>query len=127
MADDYKVGYRKPPPATRFKKGQSGNSKGRPKGSRNLDSIVASVLNKPVTITEHGRRRTVPAIEAVLLGLMGDALKADPKSRALVTNLALQAASQAPPDAPTNTSKDQEIMSRLAQRLRRQAREGSGK
>lgn len=32
---DYEVGYGKPPAETRFKKGQSGNPNGRPKGSRN--------------------------------------------------------------------------------------------
>ena len=35
-SDDGQVGYRKPPVHTRFKPGQSGNPKGRPKGPRNL-------------------------------------------------------------------------------------------
>jgi hypothetical protein len=32
---DYEVGYSKPPKASRFARGQSGNRKGRPKGARN--------------------------------------------------------------------------------------------
>jgi hypothetical protein len=31
----YEVGFRRPPVASRFKPGQSGNRKGRPKGARN--------------------------------------------------------------------------------------------
>ena len=32
---DYDVGFAKPPAASRFKPGRSGNPKGRPKGARN--------------------------------------------------------------------------------------------
>ena len=33
---DYEVGYGKPPPHTRFVKGQLGNSRGRPRGAKNM-------------------------------------------------------------------------------------------
>ena len=127
MADDYKVGYRKPPPAGRFKKGQSGNPKGRTKGHKNLKSIIEGVLAKPVSITERGKRRTIPAIEAMLLETMADALKRDPKARALMTNLALQSDAQAPPEATPNAAKDNEVMQRLIARLRRQPGSGEEK
>jgi hypothetical protein len=39
--DDYGVGYRKPPKASRWRKGQSGNPRGRQKGARNLNSLFA--------------------------------------------------------------------------------------
>lgn len=38
--DDGKVGYGKPPKNTRFKAGQSGNPKGRPKGQSNLTKLI---------------------------------------------------------------------------------------
>lgn len=42
----YAVGYRKPPRNTRFKKGQSGNPKGRPKGSRNMPPEATRTLRQ---------------------------------------------------------------------------------
>ena len=37
---DYQVGYGKPPIETRFKSGQSGNPRGRPKGAKNKTSRI---------------------------------------------------------------------------------------
>lgn len=34
MSDDYEIGYRRPPKGSRFKPGQSGNSRGRPGRAR---------------------------------------------------------------------------------------------
>ena len=50
---DYPVGYGKPPQHTRFHQGQSGNPRGRPKGSRNLSTLMAKALNEPVVISEN--------------------------------------------------------------------------
>ena len=57
--NNYAVGYGKPPLHTRFKKGQSGNVHGRPKGSRNLAGVLERELNSPVTINENGQRKTI--------------------------------------------------------------------
>ena len=43
---NHSVGYGRPPEATRFKPGQSGNPKGRPKGSKNLRTLFAEELRR---------------------------------------------------------------------------------
>lgn len=75
------VGYGKPPTTTRFKKGQSGNPRGRPRNARNKDIPYDSLLGQMVTIREDGRERRVTAAEAFLLhltkkGLAGDSASA---------------------------------------------------
>ncbi|MDB5317781.1 MAG: hypothetical protein JWO26_370 [Rhodospirillales bacterium] len=44
---NYKVGYGRPPQGTRFKKGQSGNPKGRPKGAVDMGSVFQRVVARP--------------------------------------------------------------------------------
>ena len=75
----YEVGYGKPPKATRFKAGQSGNPKGRPKGSRNampkdpiserLKSLVLEEAYRPIQIRDGGTLLKIPAIQAALRSL----------------------------------------------------------
>lgn len=43
---DYEVGYRKPPKKHQFKKGQSGNRKGRPKKKESSDDLWQRILNE---------------------------------------------------------------------------------
>jgi hypothetical protein len=46
MTDDYEVGYKKPPKATQFKPGQSGNPAGRPKSKpadKRLEALLTAI------------------------------------------------------------------------------------
>jgi hypothetical protein len=75
--DDYKVGYGKPPHHTRFKRGQSGNPRGRPPGAKNLSTLLTEALNEPVVIAENGGRRKISKREAIIKQLVNQSAKGD--------------------------------------------------
>lgn len=85
--DDYKVGKGKPPKATRFKKGQSGNPKGRPKGSQNPATIFNRIAREVITVTENGRTRKLTKLEGIILQAHNKALAGKPKSVSDYLNL----------------------------------------
>lgn len=93
------VGYGRPPSATKFRKGQSGNPKGRPR-NRSRDLPYNSVLGQMVTIREEGRERRVTAAEAFLLQLTQKGLAGD-SAAARATLAAIETArSKETPDNP---------------------------
>ena len=86
----YEVGYRRPPVHSRFQPGQSGNPKGRPKGSPNLQTLVSKILNEQVSLREGQEVRKVSKAEAVLRGLVIAALKGDQRSVVTLFRIAEQ-------------------------------------
>ena len=77
---DYEVGFGRPPAASRFKPGQSGNPHGRRKGSKNLGQLLVDALSARVTVTEHGRTRRITKQEVIVLGIVNGAARRDPKA-----------------------------------------------
>ena len=77
---DYEIGYGRPPKSTRFKPGQSGNTKGRPKGSTNLENLLNKALDAKVTIETPNGTKRITKREAIMLKWVNQALSGDPKS-----------------------------------------------
>ena len=88
--DDESAGYKKPPKAGQFKPGQSGNPKGRPKGSRNLKTDLNNLMKKRITIREGGKARSTSALEAVLLSLFGSATRGDVRASTTLINTVMK-------------------------------------
>jgi hypothetical protein len=83
----YDVGYGKPPKAAQFKKGQSGNLRGRPKGSLNVATALERELNQRVTVKENGQSRTITKFEAAIKQLVNKAASGDGKAIQFLVNL----------------------------------------
>jgi hypothetical protein len=64
--EDYKVGPGKPPKHTRFQPGQSGNPKGRPKGSQNVKTLFNKVGRESVRVKHNGRSRKLTKQQVIV-------------------------------------------------------------
>ena len=86
-ASDYVVGYRRPPKATRFTAGKSGNPKGRPKGSRSVGAVLQDIIQQKIAVTENGKTRRISALEVMLRRLANDAMRSDAGAMKLLLSL----------------------------------------
>ena len=78
------VGFAKPPKSTQFKKGQSGNSKGRRKGIRNFGTVLSDELNQKIEVIEGGRKRKKTKGEIALAQVVNKAAQGDLRANAIV-------------------------------------------
>jgi hypothetical protein len=86
--DSYAVGYGKPPLASRFQPGQSGNAKGRPKGRKNLKTLIRQAMTAKITVQEGSSGRHVTKLEGVVLRQLQNALKGNDRSAMAVIKMA---------------------------------------
>jgi hypothetical protein len=100
----FDVGYGKPPTANQFKPGQSGNPKGRAKGSRNkvpsttslefgsqpANQMLLQEAYRPVTIREGEKVIALPAIQAVFRAMGVSAMKGNRLAQRTMAELVQQ-------------------------------------
>ena len=96
--DDYEVGYGKPPKANRFKKGQSGNPKGRKKQDRTIRAIMQKISAETVTVKLPEGSRQMAALEFVLLSMRNRAAKGDNRATSQFIDLTMAAFGIGEPD-----------------------------
>ncbi len=114
---DYQVGFKKPPVHSQFKKGQSGNAKGRPKGTQNFITVINRALNEKIPIVENGRRRSITKLEATVKQLCNKAAQGDARSIQQVLSLGSLIGIQAPKSIKELDNDESAVMASLLKKL----------
>jgi len=87
----YKIGYKKPPKLSRFRKGKSGNPSGRPKkvpALRDPGTILEAVDNEEIVVTDNGKRKRMTKAEIQFRISFTKATKGDLPTARLLLDMA---------------------------------------
>jgi hypothetical protein len=119
-ARDYVVGYGKPPVHSRFQKGRSGNPKGRPRGRKNMSTLLSAALDASIIVVENGRRKKITKREAIVTQLVNKSASADLKATQIVLAMLqdVEARAEGSGDPAALTDADLEIIQRIQARFR---------
>lgn len=120
----YKVGYKRPPEHTRFRKGHSGNPSGRPKDTPNVATALKRALGERVVVTEKGERRSLSKLEVMVKQLVNKAAGGDLRAFAQVQTL-IERDLAAGTSAAGNEAlheEDQKVLQGLFRRMRQEVR-----
>ena len=113
----HKVGYGRPPTATQFKPGKSGNPRGRPKGPKSVGAVLNDILHRRIEVTENGRTHRIPVLEVMLRRLANEAVRSDPRALKLMLSI-MDRYAEAPevgPHLEEMLAEDREILMRFLQ------------
>ncbi len=130
MPGDYEVGYKKPPPRTRFRKGRSGNPKGRPKATKNLKTDLMEELRERILLREGTTQKRVSKQRALVKSLTAKAILGDTRAASAILGMIyrlLEDETSAQDDTPL-TGEERAVLESLEARfLHRAQRKAGGK
>lgn len=114
------VGYGRPPEHTQFKPGQSGNPKGRPRGTVNMATVLERTLREKVNTVENGRRKSISKFEAALKQLTNKAASGDLSALRLLSALVASAeerTNEANTSSPVHPEIDERVVQGILERF----------
>jgi len=113
------VGYCKPPKSSRFKPGESGNPRGRPRGSLNWGMVLQRALGEKVVINENGRCKVMTKLEAAIMQLVNKAASGDGKAMRYLCQLVVSAEERSVAVEPTAqiSETDRKVMNNVLKRF----------
>jgi hypothetical protein len=116
---NYAVGYKRPPVATRFRRGSVGNPRGRPKKQKTVGQIIEEGLTTKIRVEKDGQSKTMTALEHIIAKLIEEAAGGD--MRAISTVFALEHRYKHSPETTLNMKEldeqDRELVARYAPML----------
>ena len=116
------IGYKRPPVATRWKKGQSGNPSGKKKGTPDLKSDLVAELAEIIQINEGGASRRITKQRALLKALAARGIQGDARAANLMLKLierVLEPEQSPPPPSRPVSAEDEAILEAYLQRQKR--------
>lgn len=101
------VGYKNPPLHTRFKPGQSGNPRGRPKRAQSLKAVILNTLAARITVRTAGGEQKMSKLNALIHKLVELAMKGN--ARALTILLSLYQSAAPEPSAQEIPDREEDL------------------
>jgi hypothetical protein len=104
---------------TRFKRGQSGNPRGRPPGAKNLATLLNEALNELVVISENGGRKRISKRQAAFKRLVNEAAKGNWRALKLLVDILQDIERRAEPQTEESSFSlaDEKVLAQLRVRL----------
>jgi hypothetical protein len=127
MSEEYEagaVGYKHPPREHQFRRGQSGNPSGRPKGARNFRSELREELSEFITVRDGEREIQVSKQRALIKSLVAAAIDGNQRAAASVLAMCVRMLADGEDDDAIE-GEDQEIVEAFTKRKKRAAAAGA--
>jgi hypothetical protein len=114
------IGYKHPPQEHQFRRGQSGNPDGRPKGARNFKSELREELSELIRVREGDREIEVSKQRALIKRLVASAIEGNERASATLLGICVRAFADADDDA-MEAPEDREIVEAFSKRKKRRS------
>jgi len=121
------IGYKHPPKRHQFPPGQSGNPKGRPKGTRNFKTDLRDELSETTLFKENGREVSISKQRALIKRLVTSAIGGDARAITTLVSLLARAFGDDDDDLQSEAPEDREIIQAFdARAAKRHSKNSSG-